>query len=126
MLLTGCLKTSFRSRSKPGKNHTVQDEPYTVPNCTAPWHQSLLDEQSYDENNYTVCDSDERYSLYLLDYDFSQGGANMNKKKTGCMGEFAYTVFKYSIPPLIFFIHDINYDMTILLFLPSSVYDRFL
>ena len=111
MLFTGCLKTSFRSRSKPGENHTVQDEPYTVPNCTAPWHQSLLDEQSYDASNSTVCDSDDRYSLYLLDYDFSQGGANMNEKKTGCMGKFAYIFFRYYEN-----IYDINYDTTILLF----------
>ena len=95
MLLTGCLKTSFRSRSKPGKNHTVQDEPYSVPNCTAPWHQSLLDEQSYDASNSTVCDSDDRYSLYLLDYDFSQGGANMNETKTGCKGKCVRLISKY-------------------------------
>ena len=102
MLFTGCLKASFRGRSRPGKNHTVGGEPYTVPNCTAPWHQSMLDEQSYDRNSSSVCNSDERYSLYLLDYDFSQGGANMNKTKTECMGKFEYMVFKYSIPSLIF------------------------
>ena len=86
MLFTGCLKTSFKSRSKPGKNHTVGGEPYTVPNCTAPWHQSLLDEQDHDGSISTVCNSSDLNSLYLLDYDFIQGGANVNEAKTGCMG----------------------------------------
>ena len=80
------MKTSFRRYSEPERNHTVGGKIITVPNRTAPWHQSLLDEQDHDGSISTVCNSSDLNSLYLLDYDFIQGGANVNEAKTGCMG----------------------------------------
>ena len=87
--MAGCLKKRLKGYSEPGKNHTVEPsgQTVTVPNCTSPWHQSLLDEQYYDEDVSPVCNRTDLNYLYLLDYDFCQGGANMNETKTGCKGK---------------------------------------
>ena len=96
ILLAGCLKTRLKNYSEPGRNHTVEasGQTVTVPNCTSPWHQSLLDEQYYDEDISTVCNRSDLNTLYLLDYDFSQGGANMNETKTGCRGKCVQVISK--------------------------------
>ena len=93
----------MKNYSNPGRNHTVEPsgELVTVPNCTSPWHQSMLDEQFYDEDTATICNKTDLNSLYFLDYDFSQGGANMNETKTGCKGKFVRIIFKCVIIPYI-------------------------
>ena len=53
-----------------------------------PWHQSMLEDQSYNKTELEPCSpgwDGDAYTLYTLDYDFIQKGANMNF--SACMGK---------------------------------------
>ena len=50
-----------------------------------PWHQSMLGYQTYNDTEVTTCDSEDAYTLYALDYDFIEKGANF--KHANCSGK---------------------------------------
>ena len=58
---------------------------YTYPNCTVPWHQSMLGINDYNETEAQVCNDTAYWSTYRLDYDFMEK-ANSGKNKK-CLGK---------------------------------------
>ena len=68
----GCLKEEFKIYSKVGLNYTFDGQNYTYPNCTTPWHQSMLGITEYNDEDVNVCSSDDAYTLYSIDYKFAE------------------------------------------------------
>ena len=90
MSFVGCIKNNFKDYSTVGKEHQVYGTTtHSYPNCTMPWHQSMLEDQLYNETEMEPCNSNDAYTLYLLNYEFAQKGANMNN--SACMGKNAFT-----------------------------------
>ena len=89
-----CLKQEFKLHSIVGKAHNtdLRGHSYTYPNCTIPWHQSMLGIFAYNDTEVKECNAwehgmtrDERWDLYLLDYDFMKKAITSN---TTCLGKF--------------------------------------
>ena len=85
-----CVKDEFKSLSKVGESNFPYKEAgskktrnVSFPNCTTPWHQSLLGILDYNETDVTVCDSVDAFLLYKLDYQFID---NVVKGKSKCTG----------------------------------------
>ena len=64
----------------------IDDYNYTVPNCTTPWHQSMLGIHEYNDKDVNVCSSDDAYNLYYIDYDFMLKA--MQGKSAKCKRKF--------------------------------------
>ena len=64
-----CLKQEFKNYSTVGTTHLLDGSNYTFPNCTMPWHQSMLGITSYNGTE-NICSADDSYTLYYLDYTF--------------------------------------------------------
>ena len=80
------LKTDFKKYSTVGKTHTFEKIwKYTYPNCTMPWHQSMLGLQAYNQTDMIACSKTDAYTLWYLDYLFLKMGATM--KNPNCMGK---------------------------------------
>ena len=72
------MKTDFKEYSTVGKKYEIWATNYSYPNCTMPWHQSMLEDQSYNETKMEQCKGDDIFTLWALDYQFVRKGANMN------------------------------------------------
>ena len=71
IFLKGCLKEEFKEYSKVGTNYSFAGGiNYTFPNCTTPWHQSMLGINEYNDTDVNVCNSDDAYTVYFIDYEF--------------------------------------------------------
>ena len=78
-----CLKEEYKHTIV--KEHTLMEGNVTrYPNCTMPWHQSMLGEQNYNESIIRPCTGDDAYILYRLDYDFISNGTKF--KIPSCPG----------------------------------------
>ena len=85
--MVDCLKSEYKSHSTIGKEHDVDEEIYTYPNCTMPWQQSMLDKHwssSYNQDDVIICNNITMSSLYTLDYEYLKQAARLNI--TGCQG----------------------------------------
>ena len=73
-LFLECLKTEYKRISIAGTEHTFDGSTNKYPDCTMPWHQSMLDDRNYNESNVKPCFGEDGYILYRLDYDFLSNG----------------------------------------------------
>ena len=51
----------------------------------------MLEDQSYNETKMEPCNSTDAYTLYSLDNDFAQKGANMNY--SACIGKIGFKIW---------------------------------
>ena len=85
----GCLKQKFKTFSKVGATHLLSDHKnYTVPNCTMPWHQSMLGMNKYNDTE-NLCNSEDAYNLYFIDYEFLNSAlkGDLNDPLNKCKGK---------------------------------------
>ena len=59
------------------------------PNCTMPWHQSMLGDHNYSETNNKPCFGEDGYMLYRLDYEFLSDGVKL--RVPNCTGNWKQT-----------------------------------
>ena len=71
------MKEEFKQYSSAGKAYNVDGDKYTYPNCTTPWHQSMLGMSKYNDSDVEVCNEDDSYTLYRLDYLFLEKATQM-------------------------------------------------
>ena len=79
-----CLKNGFKDFGSVGRGHTYLGERFKVPDCKISWHQSMLGNVYYDEEESRTCNDTDLGYLWWVGYDFIQAGADMNEVKTGC------------------------------------------
>ena len=79
-----CLQNSFKVFGSAGKGHTYLGERFKVPDCKISWHQSMLGNLYYDEEESRTCNDTDLVYLWSVGYGFIQAGADMNEAKTGC------------------------------------------
>ena len=53
-----------------GTEHEIDGKIEKYPNCTMPWHQSMLGVRDYNETDVKPCAGENGYMLYRLDYEF--------------------------------------------------------
>ena len=82
-IFLACLKEEYKKAIV--TEHTLSEgTKQRYPNCTMPWHQSMLGEQNYNESIITPCSGADGYTLYRLDYDFISNGTKF--KIPSCPG----------------------------------------
>ena len=74
-----------------GKERKIDEKTEKYPNCTMPWHQSMLGKQSYNESDIKPCNGNDAYILYRLDYEFLQSGAKL--RIPNCLGRYILSKF---------------------------------
>ena len=77
----GCLKDYFKEFSTIGNRHTSFGEQYEYPNCTMPWHQSMLGKFNNYDTQTRSCNREEHTSLYTLDGEFMLRATRKNVSK---------------------------------------------
>ena len=86
LIFTDCLKHQFKEHSTIGAEHKIQGvtgkmEIFKYPNCTMPWHQSMLGIQKYNDTDWLPCNQTDGYTLYVMDYDYIKQAAAFNYPK---------------------------------------------
>ena len=85
--ISDCLKEEFKEHSLVGKTYHLYfgNTIYKYPNCTLPWHQSMLGIFQYNDADVTPCNQTEFYALWWLDYTFLQEATTGGTK---CLGKY--------------------------------------
>ena len=90
MIFVECLKGEYKEHGVVGKEYFTDGTwPYTYPNCTMPWQQSMLGKHwssDYNQSDVITCNDTQLTSLYALDYDYLKLAARLNITK--CPGTF--------------------------------------
>ena len=84
------MKEDFKVYSKVGATYTFDGWNYTYPNCTTPWHQSMLGITKYNDDDVNVCNSYDAYDVYYIDYKFAEKALQGKSKK--CKGKIQSSI----------------------------------
>ena len=96
--ISGCLRQEFKEYCTVGKTYDIDGDEYTYPNCTMPWHQSMLGILEYNDSEVEVCNEADSSTLNNLDYLFLR---KASQKTTRCKGKlFSYRIQNFRGKPL--------------------------